>query len=194
MNARSAAEADEEPLDGAEEFPLARRTSLDAVALESEVCRLAESLDRSNRLIASLQDDFEEESERIRNEERTNVISLLNSEKYGHILDTLQVAREVLQDLPSETRRLPGMGKVRNLVRNMARFVEESGICPIEEVGARFLARPLDLDNYEYDGSPFASSREEKLVEVVSPGWQLSDSDLIIGFPRVREIQPNEEE
>ena len=67
-------------------------------------------------------------------------------------------------------------------------FVEDCGIVQILEIGERMSVQAGELDGYSYEGTPFTGPDEIKRVKVISPGWSVPEKDIVISYPRVKEI------
>lgn len=44
-----------------------------------------------------------------------------------------------------------------------------------------------DVEFCNYEGNPFTTKEEKKLVKVISPGWIYKDKELQISRPKVKE-------
>jgi len=157
--------------------------------VESETQRLRKSLLRSQELIQKLQADFDDRLESSKAEEQEHFFSLLNDSRYGYILDMLVSAQRGFDRLRQRGGVVPlEIKSMQNLVRRLLEFVHEFGVVPMTEVGVRKEVGVADLLELQYEGSPFTNDTERKKVEVISPGWKIEDRDIVISFPRVREI------
>ena len=117
------------------------------------------------------------------------MISMLNSEKYGYILDLLVSAQNGFRLLRKKGPIPFEIKSVQSLVRRLMEFVEDCDVVPILEIGERLSVRANEIDGYLYDGTPFASSDDTKQVEVISPGWKVFEKDIVISYPRVKELE-----
>lgn len=155
---------------------------------EKEIFRLESELERSNRLLLRLQDEFEDRIEYNRKEECENLISLLNSSKYGYILDMLTNLQSGMKKLRKAGKMIPlEIGSLPSLARQLLQFVEDCGITPIMDIGEEFTVKACDIANYHYQGSPFKEADDEKYVIVTSTGWEIKDKELIVSLPAVQE-------
>lgn len=163
-------------------------TNLTSETYEEEIYRLTASLNRANNLVTRLQDSYEEQMIEIRAEESIRLISMLNSEKYGYILDLLFSAQDGFRQLRKKGPVPFEIKSVQSLTRRLMEFVEDCGIAPMLEVGEQLSVRANELDGYTYDGTPFSGPDDTKKVEVISPGWRAPEKEIVISYPRVKEI------
>lgn len=157
-------------------------------AYREEIYRLNTALNRANNLVTRLQESFEEQMIEMRAEEEMRMISMLNSEKYGYILDLLISAQSGFRQLRKKGPIPFEIKSVQSLVRRLLEFVEDCDIIQMFEIGEQLSVKASELDGYSYNGQPFTDSDEVKQVEVISPGWKLREKDLVISYPRVKEI------
>lgn len=165
-----------------------RQAYLTAEDYEKEICRLTSALNRANNLVARLQDSYEEQMIEIRADESIRMISMLNSEKYGYILDLLLSAQHDFRQLRKKGPIPFEIKNAQSLTRRLMEFVEDCGIVQILEIGERMSVQASELDGYSYEGTPFTGPDEIKRVEVISPGWSAPEKDIVISYPRVKEI------
>jgi len=164
------------------------RTPSDVESDVGELERVRKAFERSNKSLNELQSSFDKRLAESCMEEKSRLFSMLNSEKYGHILDLLSDAQNVFSQMRQKKYTVPfELRNVQTLVRRLREFVEDCGITPIREAGAIMNIRAGDIEGYQYEGEPFSNPDETKIVAVVSPGWQIEDEDIIISYPRVRE-------
>ncbi len=158
---------------------------------ESE--KLRTSLERTKLLLKNLQENFETQLEESKTEEQEKLLSLLNSEKYGYILDLLFSTKKGFSQMRQKKIPVPmELKNVQTLTRRLSEFFEDFGIEPIRELNEELIITSNDTEKYQYEGSPFKNSGETKLVEIVSPGWQIADRDIILSNPKVREMTGDE--
>ena len=165
-----------------------RQAYLTAEDYEKEIYRLTSALNRANNLVARLQDSYEEQMIEIRADESIRMISMLNSEKYGYILDLLLSAQHGFRQLRKKGPIPFEIKSIQSLTRRLMEFVEDCGIVQILEIGERVSVQAGELDGYSYEGTPFTGPDEIKRVEVISPGWSVPEKDIVISYPRVKEI------
>jgi len=159
-----------------------------AAEYEKEIFRLEAELKRNNSMLVTLQDEFDARIEENRKEECENLISLLNSAKYGYILDLLTSLQSGIRKLRRAGKQIPiEIGSLQSLVRQLLQFVEDCGITPIMEIGEELTVTADDIGNYQYQGTPFNENEGEKTVVVTSTGWEIKDKELTISLPAVQE-------
>lgn len=159
-----------------------------AAEYEKEIFRLEAELKRNNSMLVTLQDEFDARIEENRKEECENLISLLNSAKYGYILDLLTSLQSGIRKLRRAGKQIPlEIGSLQSLVRQLLQFAEDCGITPIMEIGEELTVTVDDIGNYQYQGSPFSEDEQEKSVIVTSTGWEIKDKALTISLPAVQE-------
>ncbi len=154
-----------------------------------EIKHLTSSLNRANSRIAMLRMQMEEQIEEERIQVQTEFIAKLNSARYGCILDMLMSAQAGFRKLRRSGTELPiEISSVPVVTRKLLQFVEDCGIEPMEEVGEELIISSADLEKYEYEGTPFESSEDEKAVKVISPGWEMYEKGIVISAPKVKEV------
>ncbi len=157
---------------------------------ENEIVRLDAALSRSNKMIERLQNEFNEEIEEYKLQARADLITQFNSRDYGYILDMLQLANKGFRKLRREGFNLPvDINMLPVLMRNLTRFVEDCGIEQIAEIGEEFEITINETEEYEYEGSAFADKNERKTVRIISCGWKITDENIIISKPKVKETE-----
>ncbi len=156
---------------------------------QHQITRLQTALNQKTMQLSDLQQEFDERLDESLQEEKENLISLLNSDQYGYILDLLVSARNGLHRMRREEKPIPlELRSAQTLVRRMLKFVEDCGITPIRETGDILEIKADQVYEFQFEGSPFKNAEELKRVEIVSPGWQAVDKSLVISKPRVREV------
>ncbi|MDR0569030.1 MAG: hypothetical protein LBG87_07495 [Spirochaetaceae bacterium] len=149
-----------------------------------------EHIRRLNDMLEEMQNEFEHKLEESKNQEITGFFSALNSEKYGYILDGLFSAKAGLDELRKRNYELPlEINGLTIMVRKLIQFVKDSGINPVIRSGEVIIVKSQDIENYNYLGSPFISEEEEKLVEVISPGWIYKEKRIQLSRPTIKEIK-----
>ena len=157
---------------------------------ESEIIRLDSELSRANKMIERLQNEFDEELEDAKVQARVDIISQLNSRDYGYILDMLHLANIGFRKLRRSDFVLPiEINMIPVLTRNLMRFVSDSGIEPIENIGDEMEIMMNETGEYEYDGSAFSDKNEKKTVKIVSCGWEIPEENIVISKPRIKESE-----
>lgn len=158
-----------------------------------KVERMRMALDRKDKLLRELQDNFDKHLEESRQEQQEEFMARLNSDEYGRILDLLLATDRDFRQMRRDKKPIPlELRDVQSLTRRLRQFVEDCGVTPVyevDELGTQMELRAKQLDNYQFDGTPFQSEEEVKTVEIVSPGWQIAEKNMVISRPRVREIR-----
>lgn len=150
---------------------------------KSEVSRL-------QKLLFEIQENFDKELEESKLEEQYKIIELLNSNKYGNILDLLVLSRKDMEK--AKIIPLP-MRTAKTLVRRLYEFVQDFDVTEIMSIGQEFELNASELDKYIYMGSPFSSNEDAKMVVVTSSGFEIKNRDIVISYPAVQEIIGGEE-
>ncbi len=160
---------------------------------QHQIARLQTALNQKTMQLSDLQQEFDERLDESIQEEKENLISLLNSDQYGYILDLLVAARNGLHRMRREEKPIPlELRSAQTLVRRMLKFVEDCGITPIRETGDILDIKADQVYEFQFEGSPFKNAEELKKVEIISPGWQAVENSLVISKPRVREVLPED--
>ncbi len=164
-----------------------------ADAAQEEIAALRASLARTQKLLANLQDSFETQLEESRQQAEEDFISQLNAAEYGYILDQMSAASQGFQRMRRNKVRVPvEIRSMQTLVRRLHEFVEDCGITPMMESGICLDVTAEQAAGYQYEGSPFANSKETKRVEIISPGWEIKEKNMILAQPRIREVHKEE--
>lgn len=157
---------------------------------ENEIMRLETNLNRANMMIERLEADFEERLEECRVEENINFMSMLNSPKYGYILDLLQQAQNGVNTIKENKTAIPfEINSIPILIRKLLQFTADCGITSMLECGQVLKVKASDVEGYLYDGTPFKNEEDVKTIEVMSPGWIIGEKQIVISSPRVREVE-----
>ena len=145
-------------------------------------------LERTNTLLQELQDEFDEQLEESKVKELADFFTRLNSERYGCILDELLVLRKGVDELRKSSYELPiEINGLLIMVKKLIQFVRDSHIDPIMRIDSVKEVTASDVEFCNYEGAPFHSPDEKKMVRVISPGWVYKDKELQISRPRVKE-------
>ena len=157
---------------------------------EQEILRLETNLNRKELMLERLQNEFDSRLEECRAEESVKLISMLNSPKYGYILDVLLQAQRGISAIRREKRTIPiEIKSLPILVRRILQFVGDCGIMPMLEVGSVIKVKADEIDGYNYEGSPFTDDDDVKTAEVISPGWIIGDKQIVISNPGLKEVE-----
>ena len=158
--------------------------------LRNEIDRLNNSLVRTKQLLKDLQESFDTQLETSIEDEQERLISMLNSDKYGYILDLLMSSKSGFASMRRKKIAVPmEIKNIQTLVRRLLEFVEDYGVTPMIEVGEKLKVNAEDIADYIFEGSSFSHKDEVQDVEVVSPGWEIVRRNIIISAPRLREIK-----
>ncbi|MBR1647816.1 MAG: hypothetical protein IJ685_13740 [Selenomonadaceae bacterium] len=150
---------------------------------------LENMLNRSDMMLKDLQDEFDEKIRESHQNEMIEFFSLLNSEKYGCILDAVINVRNGVRKLRKENVQLPPeIGGLLILIERLAHFIKDNKINPILKPGSVQDMRFDEVEACDYEGSPFESTDEIKHVKVLSPGWFYQNKDVQIARPRLKEV------
>lgn len=161
---------------------------------QQEIENLRARLKRTDNLLRNLQESFEEQLLESSYEEREKFFSMLNSERYGHILDLLAASQNGFRQMRKEKKPVPfELRNIQTLVRRFLEFTRDYGVTPLQETGTQLKLSVKDVADYQFEGTPFENETEEKLVKIVSPGWVIQERNITIALPRVREIKKEDE-
>ena len=150
---------------------------------------LQRRLDYTRAELQSLKAQIQEQVEDAIAEEREQFFMQLNQETYGQILDLLSLAQKGFAKLREQGKVVPmEIRSVQTLVRCMQQFLSDYGVVAMAELGETLDLSVEEVDGYVYEGTPFQSEEEHKRVEVISPGWEIPERNLVISYPKVREF------
>lgn len=153
-----------------------------------KIGQIENALERTNTMLQDLQDEFEEQIEISKVKELADFFSMLNSEKYGCILDELLVVRKGVDELRKKNYELPmEINGLLIMVKKLIQFVRDSHIEPIMKINSIQEVVAADVEFCNYEGTPFTTNSEVKKVRVVSPGWVYKDKEIQISRPKVKE-------
>ncbi len=165
-----------------------KELSISLEEAERMINRLEHKLERTDLMLKDLQDEFDEQLEASKISEMTDFFARLNSEKYGFILDELLLSRRGIAELRKQNYELPlEINGLIIMVKKLIQFVKDNHIDPIMKVDALEEVTAADIEFCNYEGSPFSSPEEKKIVRVISPGWIYKDKEIQISRPRVKE-------
>ena len=155
---------------------------------ERMIEKLEHKLERTDMMLKDLQDEFDEQLEASKISEMTDFFARLNSEKYGFILDELLINRKGIAELKKKNYELPiEINGLIIMVKKLIQFVQDNHINPIKRVDDLEEVAASDVEFCNYEGTPFTSPEETKIVRVISPGWIYKDKEIQISRPRVKE-------
>lgn len=148
------------------------------------------SLEAAQSMFDELWETLDENAEEAKRTAILSFYSMMNSEKYGNLLDSVEFVEKTLAELKAQKFKTPAQLKSLTIVfRQLARFIKDCGIKPIDTTGREFTACADDLDSYEYIGNSYANE-EERTVIVEHPGWKFEN--MVISKPVVREKEEEE--
>jgi len=170
-----------------------KRVDNKKLSIEQEkrrIDQLEKELERTNMMLQELQDEFNQRLEESRVDEMAEFFAKLNSEKYGCILDELLQIRKGVNELKRSHFEIPvEISGLLILTQKLTQFIRDSHINPIMKPKEEKLVTFADIENCDYEGTPFGEKTEQKYVVVVSPGWTYEDKDMQISRPKVKEIE-----
>lgn len=156
--------------------------------LKEQVEELEGALERTNAMLKDLQDEFDESLQETKILELTDFFAKLNSEKYGCILDELMIANKGMAELKRQKYEIPiEINGIMIMTKKLIQFIRDNHIEPMMKINDLKAVTASDVEFCIYEGTPFMSADEEKLVRVVSPGWVYKDKDIQISRPKVKE-------
>lgn len=162
---------------------------LDQKDLLQKLASLESALEQSNLLLSDLQNEFDERLEVVKLQEMSDFFGRLNSDKYGCILDELLELRRGIDVIKKSGYSLPlEINGLLIMVRKLVQFVRDSHIDPILKPNSVRCVKAADVEFWNYDGSAFTNSDEEKQVMVISPGWIYTEKQVQISRPKVKEV------
>lgn len=174
---------------GSDKKPAEKPQQLEQKDFLQKISSLESALEQSNLLLSDLQNEFDERLEAVKLQEMSDFFGRLNSDKYGCILDELLELRKGIDAIKKSGYSLPlEINGLLIMVRKLVQFVRDSHINPILKPNSVRCVKAADVEFWNYDGSAFASSEEEKRVMVISPGWIYTEIQVQISRPKVKEV------
>lgn len=144
------------------------------------------SLELVQSMLDELNETIDESAEEAKNTEIASFYIKMNSEAYGHLLDSIELVERRLTTLKENKVKIPAQLLPLTIVfKQLLRFIRESGVKPIDITGRVFTTEAEGLAEFTYIGEPFSHAGEKKEVVVEKPGWKYEDT--IISLPTVRE-------
>lgn len=144
------------------------------------------SLELVQSMLDELNETIDESAEEAKNAEITSFYIKMNSEAYGHLLDSIELVERRLTTLKENKVKIPAQLLPLTIVfKQLLRFIRESGVEPIDTTGRIFSTEAEELAEFTYMGEPFSYTGEKKEVVVEKPGWKYKDT--VISLPTVRE-------
>ena len=177
---------------GAQKKPSSKKTvdnKANAEEYTYRIERLESELERTDMMLKDLQVEFEERIEESKTKELAEFFSRLNSEKYGCILDELLNVKKGVNLLKKNHYEIPPeIGGLLIMTQKLIQFVRDSNINPIMKLHEEKIVKFSDIESCDYEGTPFNSNDDEKIIKVISPGWIYTEKGLQIARPKVKEI------
>lgn len=165
------------------------KTTGTVVAIDP-VVKLQNDLARTRDMLRSMQDEFDERLEDSKAQEQEEFFAKLNSQEYGYILDLLQSAQRGFKKLREKRIQVPlEIRSVQTVIRRMMEFLDDYDVVPMMEVDTTLQITLSDINELQYEGTPFLNDREVKTVKVISPGWKMENRDIVISYPRVTDSE-----
>lgn len=159
---------------------------------ESEIKydELFDEYERVNQTLEDLQEEFNDRISEIKQQEITEFFSMLNSEKYGCIIDELFTLRKGFNQLRKTDYQFPKeIESIGVVFSKFMQLIKDSGIDPMIRPETVMTVTAGDIENYQYEGTPFESGHQEKKVKTISTGWIWKEKNIIISQPKIREIE-----
>ena len=133
-----------------------------------------------------LNETIDETAAEAKNKAIASFYTSMNSDAYGHLLDSIELVDRRLAALKENKVKIPPQLLPLTIVfKQLLNFIKDSGIEPIDTTGREFSTEVENLAEYTYIGEPFHYAGEKKDVIVEKPGWKYEDT--IISLPTVRE-------
>lgn len=136
-----------------------------------------------------LKEKIEEEAREAKKISIGEFFTTLNSEKYGKFLDKVPYTEELLTKIRKEKLDTNIPSEVRSVImfiKQVIKFIKDSGIEPIEEYNKTFLGTADEIANMNYIGEPFFKEHEKKELKVQATGYKYND--IVISIPTVLEV------
>lgn len=168
-------------------------------ANNQRIDQLQSNLSQRNSMLQDLQDNFDSQLAESKVTELTGFFTKLNDDRYGNILDmVLQLHKGVVAFSKSGYELPEELNGLFTLYHKLVKFIRDSHIDPIREIGSQSIVHASDIEFCIYEGTPFTSEDETKLVETILPGWIYRDKNIRISRPKVKEViveeNPQEDE
>ena len=144
------------------------------------------SLELVQATLDELNETIDETAAEAKNKAIASFYTSMNSDAYGHLLDSIELVDRRLAALKENKVKIPPQLLPLTIVfKQLLNFIKDSGIEPIDTTGREFSTEVENLAEYTYIGEPFHYAGEKKDVIVEKPGWKYEDT--IISLPTVRE-------
>ncbi len=144
------------------------------------------SLEVVQSTLDELNETIDETAADAKNAAITSFYATMNSDKYGNLLDSIELVERRLAVLKEQKVKVPPQLMPLTIVfKQLLRFIKECGITPIDVTGREFTTEVEGLADYTYIGEAYSKEGEQKTVVVERPGWKFGDT--VITLPTVRE-------
>jgi hypothetical protein len=155
--------------------------------LEFELNNMRNNFLQVKRLYENQNRRFQKLGERTKKEVVKDFFNKLNADQYGNLLDKFSSVEQNLIQVRQSGYVFPmEVASIPLIIKLFMKYIKESGIEMIEQVGREFKATVKDIEYMNYNGEPFMDELESKWVKVVSSGWKYQD--MIISIPSIIEI------
>lgn len=159
-------------------------------ALEFKLQTTQSTLKFIQRSLDDMVANVETKTKEAQNEAINDFFAMINSERYGRLLDNSLLIDKKLAELRKQRYKFPiEIMAMPMIIKNFIAFIKSIGFEPIRIMGEQFEATAEDLAYDVYDGEPFISD-EKKMVQVICPGWKRNG--VILSKPVVKEIYMEE--
>ena len=159
--------------------------TLESIKLERD--QYKSSLLLIQRTFDELREKIQEETDNAVNEQIKEFFVSLNSGKYGNFLDKIPLTEELLKDIRKNNIEIPQeVKRVLMFIKSIIKFIKDTGIVPIREMGSIFTGTAEDIAEMDYIGNEFGEG-EVKELKVIAPGYKYKD--IIISIPKVEEVE-----
>lgn len=149
------------------------------------------SLELVQAMLDELNETIDETAAEAKNTAIVSFYTSMNSEVYGHLLDSIElVERRLILLKENKVKVMPQLLPLTIVFKQLSKFIRDSGITSIDMTGREFSAEAEELAEYTYIGEPFSYTGEKKKVTVEKPGWKYGN--IIISLPTVREKEEQE--
>ena len=177
---------EEDQSTAAEDMPELQEDSDCIEVLTGKIKDLKSALECAQIQICSYEKRMESLQKKFADNVWFDALSQMNSPSMGMLLDQFAAAEENLRKLRSRGVEIPReIESIPACIRMFMRAMGSLGVAAIEKPGAVLNITLAESESYEYSGSDFVDSVEQKAVQVLSPGWIYGDR--IVSLPRVVE-------
>lgn len=174
--------------DSKEKISSKKINSLEEIIFERDSLKSSLKLIETN--FKELREKIEEEALEAKKEAIGEFFVRLNSEKYGNFLDKIPKTEEILVNIRRnklDENLSPEVKSVLTFIKQVIKFIKDSGIENIEEQNKIFQGTAEDIYKMSYIGQPFFNEGEKKWLKIIAPGYRYED--IVISIPKVEEIE-----